>query len=138
MDELKSKFLDLLHKQVSIKEPNVTYNSFKTYSQPNIRFQQDRNLKIPSMGFIDYHAQQQQQQNASTSAKNKTNPSDDASSNIQLADATKRAREASAVADSHRRLPDQEILDGMEDIYYEADADCVEHELLVSLLCICT
>lgn len=67
------------------------------------------------MGFTDYHAAQSQ-------------PDKDA---VALAAATKRAKEEAAHTDGFRRLPDQEILDGMEAIYFETDANCEQYELMV-------
>lgn len=36
--------------------------------------------------------------------------------------------------DDHRRLPDQEILDGTEEIYFKENVNCGEYELNVIIL----
>lgn len=121
MDEIKSKLLDLIHKQVGDDRCPLTIYTFFTFvnlwSLPVA--QQDRHLKIPSMGFTDYYA-------AQTSAQ----PDKEAAA---LDAATKRAKEETAHTDGFRRLPDQEILDGLEPIYYAEDANCEQYELMVSV-----
>lgn len=102
--------------------------------------QQDRNLKIPSMGFTDYHAQQAAAAAAQQQPPDVSDATDqhkrgggggkttsDAAQLLLLTSATRRAKEDAQFG----RLPDQEILDGMEEIYFEADADCERHELMV-------
>ncbi|KAJ6638777.1 Syndetin [Pseudolycoriella hygida] len=82
MDEIKSKFRDLIQKQ------------------------QNRNVKIPAMGFSEYFIQ------------NLSNP-------IETPTTTTKVAKLS----SDRRLPDQEILDGTEEIYFQENVNCGEYEL---------
>uniref|UniRef100_A0A1B0EX96 Vacuolar protein sorting-associated protein 54 N-terminal domain-containing protein n=1 Tax=Phlebotomus papatasi TaxID=29031 RepID=A0A1B0EX96_PHLPP len=83
MDEIKNKFLDLIHKQ------------------------QNKNVKIPAMGFSDYFIQNVQ------------------ASSIQSVPST----EKSKIPDSEVRLSDQEILEGTESIYFEDNANTSIYEL---------
>ncbi|XP_055684876.1 syndetin [Lutzomyia longipalpis] len=84
MDEIKNKFLDLIHKQ------------------------QNKNMKIPAMGFSDYFIQNVQ------------------TSSIQTAPSTAKAPHGDS---SEARLSDQEILEATEGIYFEDGAHTSLYEL---------
>ncbi|GAB0094360.1 Syndetin [Sergentomyia squamirostris] len=83
MDEIKNKFLDLIHKQ------------------------QNKNLKIPAMGFSDYFIQNVQ------------------ASSVQTVPSSEKAKRE----ESSARLSDQEILESTEDIYFTENANTAIHEL---------
>uniref|UniRef100_A0A6B2ECI9 Coiled-coil domain-containing protein 132 n=1 Tax=Phlebotomus kandelakii TaxID=1109342 RepID=A0A6B2ECI9_9DIPT len=83
MDEIKNKFLDLIHKQ------------------------QNKNVKIPAMGFSDYFIQNVQTSSIQSVPSTKSSPADD----------------------SVARLSDQEILESTESIYFEDGANTSSFEL---------
>ncbi|XP_037908904.1 syndetin isoform X2 [Hermetia illucens] len=83
MDEIKTKFLDLIHKQ-------------------------NRHVKIPAMGFSDYFIQ-----NVSSTP-----------------DATPKDRKPKSLQSTEdNKMSDQEILEGIERIYFEENADLATYEL---------
>ena len=104
MEEIKSKFLDLINKQVSLMARNKNSFTTKLHSQ-------NRHVKIPAMGFSEYFIQ-------NLSSPTET-PSVDRSNKKHS-------------QDDFRRLPDQEILDATEEIYFQENVNCEEYELRVS------
>lgn len=70
--------------------------------------QQNRNIKIPAMGFSEYFIQ------------NLSSPIETPTTTTKI-----------AKLPTDRRLPDQEILDATEEIYFQENVNCGEYELKV-------
>lgn len=78
-----------------------------------------RNVKIPAMGFSSEHfVQNENDLRAATDA---------------VVHKSQKDLVSGSAADP-RRLPDQEILDSTDDIYFQENVNCEEYELRVSVV----
>lgn len=148
MDDIKHKFLDLINKhQVKIERTVHSPPRADGVTEPLSSnamtifhlFSQSRNLKIPEMGFTDNYTKK-----ISTNSTTKTATTTSASVQKQQIDANGVANafpinlcdDGDEIDDPNARrtplIPDQEILDSIEDIYYDANADVGIYELNVS------
>lgn len=138
MDEIKHKFRDFLDK----RQVNIAFWCWKFGGNINkngwicVGYTQDRNMKIPSMGFTDHYTKKKSSTNTADAIKRKSNTNEVQSTtddsillNICAADDDD--------DDFNRRrsllIPDQEILDSTEPIYFQENVDTGIYELNVSI-----
>lgn len=154
MDEIKHKFRDFLDKHQVSGHKNLRFLRWITIGFEKtlnlmfaIFYSQNRNMKIPSMGFTDNYTKKKLSSSSTTTT---TTPAARAAAN----EAIKRKSHANEVqstadllnicgavddddeVDANRRqsllIPDQEILDSTEPIYFEENVDTNTYELNVS------
>lgn len=96
---------------------------------------QNRNLKIPSMGFTDNYSNKPPstvtRKSSITPSATKRSPSEDSAASVAFPLNIWDAEDESADKRS-LLIPDQEILDSTEEIYFQSDVDTGVYELNVS------
>lgn len=99
---------------------------------------QNRNMKIPSMGFTDNYTKKQPSTTSSKSvatqrntSTNEQNPNSNESFMLNICDAVDND-EVDLNKRSSLLIPDQEILDSTEEIYFQENVDTGIYELNVS------
>lgn len=97
-------------------------------------FQQNRNLKIPSMGFTDNYTKKK---SPATEAKKSKTHEDEVQSTADDSILYNICDDIDECDSRKRRsllIPDQEILDSTEPIYFEENVDTGIYELNVSTI----